>query len=138
MACVITSDCIGCTACAKVCPTGAITGKKKQIHSIDPELCIECQACGRVCPSEAVHTDQGQIIPRIKKSQWLKPVISVEKCVACENCVDVCPTAALAMKDEQLPLTQNYAVLAKPRKCVSCNWCVKNCQYDAIRMEVLT
>lgn len=136
MACLITNDCIGCTACAKICPTNAISGSRDQIHVINPELCIECEACGRVCPTEAVLTDKSVKIARVKKSLWLKPSIDIKNCVACENCVEVCPTQALSMFDENLPLTENHAVLSAPKKCISCNWCLRNCQYDAIKMEV--
>lgn len=137
MACSIIDTCIGCTACAKICPTHAITGERDKTHCINPDLCIECESCGRVCPSESVLTEDGQVIKRLKKKLWLKPRIIVENCVACENCVGVCPTQALGMKSEQLPLTENWAVLLAPNKCISCNWCLHNCQYDAIIMEVL-
>ncbi|MBN1289132.1 MAG: NADH-quinone oxidoreductase subunit NuoF [Actinobacteria bacterium] len=51
------SECTGCTACVKVCPTGAISGKKKEPHSIDPETCIRCKLCISRCPSEAIYTE---------------------------------------------------------------------------------
>ena len=34
--------CVGCTACARVCPANAITGERKQEHTIDGEKCIKC------------------------------------------------------------------------------------------------
>jgi len=46
--------CKGCGLCIKSCPTGAITGEKKQPHSIDPELCIKCGACAKACKLQAV------------------------------------------------------------------------------------
>lgn len=128
--------CKGCTACVKVCPTNAIKGIRDHLHLIDPKLCIECEACGRVCPVSAVITEDGKVISRLKKAEWLKPTIILKNCVACENCVEVCPTNALSMKSEDLPLTENYAVLSDAKKCISCNWCLRNCQYDAIIMEV--
>ncbi|MFS8572071.1 MAG: 4Fe-4S binding protein, partial [Clostridia bacterium] len=42
MAHTITADCIGCTACVKVCPVDAITGVNKELHHINPALCIDC------------------------------------------------------------------------------------------------
>lgn len=137
MAHKITQDCIGCGACKRVCPTRAITGEAKLLHIIDKTLCIDCGACGRVCPKKAVENEQGVIVERLKKSQWLKPKIDISKCYACENCVAACPTGALTMKREDLPLEDNYAILAFSDKCVSCNWCLDNCQFDAISMEVI-
>ena len=46
--------CIGCTACIRLCPTGAISGARKQPHVIDPQLCISCGACAVKCPVKAI------------------------------------------------------------------------------------
>jgi len=50
----ITDKCIGCTACAKQCPTAAITGERKKLHVIDQEKCIRCGSCVTACPSDAI------------------------------------------------------------------------------------
>ena len=46
--------CVGCGACAKTCPTGAASGKKKKPHRIDTSACIKCGACFDVCKVKAV------------------------------------------------------------------------------------
>ncbi len=46
--------CTGCHACAKVCPTEAATGEKKEPHTINRELCIKCGACLEACKFEAI------------------------------------------------------------------------------------
>lgn len=42
--------CNACTACSKICPTGAIDQYSLQI---DEQKCIRCYACVKVCPKSA-------------------------------------------------------------------------------------
>jgi NADH-quinone oxidoreductase subunit F len=51
---VIEENCTGCTLCAKVCPTGAASGEKKQPHSIDTILCMKCDECYKACKFSAI------------------------------------------------------------------------------------
>jgi len=46
--------CTGCTACARKCPTDAITGSRKEPHVIDQDKCIGCGNCYEVCKFDAV------------------------------------------------------------------------------------
>jgi len=50
----ISEKCIGCTACKKVCPTGAISGIQKSRHVIDQSKCIRCGACFEACKFNAI------------------------------------------------------------------------------------
>ena len=46
--------CKGCGLCLKNCPQEAITGEKKQVHTIDQEKCIKCGVCFEVCKLKSV------------------------------------------------------------------------------------
>lgn len=46
--------CKGCTACARACPAGAISGTVKEPHSIDPTKCLKCGACMSKCKFGAI------------------------------------------------------------------------------------
>ncbi len=51
---IITMDCKGCTKCARICPTGAIEGKVREMHIIDQDKCIKCGACMDACNFHAI------------------------------------------------------------------------------------
>jgi electron transport complex protein RnfB len=48
------STCIGCTLCIQVCPTDAIVGAAKQMHTILAERCTGCELCLPPCPVDCI------------------------------------------------------------------------------------
>jgi len=54
---VIAEKCNGCRLCQRFCSTGAITGKKKQPHTIDQKKCIRCGLCMNVCKFDSISVD---------------------------------------------------------------------------------
>ena len=49
--------CIGCTLCIKACPTDAITGSHKTMHTVLEAHCTGCELCLPVCPVDCIVTE---------------------------------------------------------------------------------
>jgi len=130
---VITDNCTGCTACIRRCPTDAITGARKLLHVIDPQLCIDCGACGAVCPDEAIYDERGTLCEMLEPAARPKAYVDLQSCVGCEWCVWACPFDALQMVtlrgDEHFEVAELIT-----KKCVGCTLCELDCPYDAIHI----
>ena len=46
--------CIGCTLCIKACPTDAIMGSNKMMHTVIEPWCTGCELCIPVCPVDCI------------------------------------------------------------------------------------
>lgn len=135
MAYSINQDCKGCQACVRNCPTQAISGVRHEVHTIDSQKCIDCGTCGRVCPYGAVNEPGGAVAERVKRSDWVRPVIDHRTCISCGLCVTICPVSCLGMDDptsrksaEELP------VLKVPLACLGCGFCDAVCPVGAITL----
>ena len=67
------SRCIGCAHCVKRCPTDAIVGASRQIHTVFQEACMGCGLCVGVCPTECL-----QLRPQtatLATWRWPKPAL---------------------------------------------------------------
>jgi NADH:ubiquinone oxidoreductase subunit F (NADH-binding)/Pyruvate/2-oxoacid:ferredoxin oxidoreductase delta subunit len=46
--------CVGCGACLRKCPAGAIVGEPKRPHYVVADKCVRCGQCRQCCPVDAV------------------------------------------------------------------------------------
>nr|WP_326531606.1 electron transport complex subunit RsxB [Rhodoferax sp.] len=46
--------CIGCTLCIDACPTDAIFGSNKRMHTVIENYCTGCELCLPVCPVDCI------------------------------------------------------------------------------------
>ena len=46
--------CIGCTLCIEACPTDAIFGSNKVMHTVIEPYCTGCELCIPVCPVDCI------------------------------------------------------------------------------------
>lgn len=66
--------CIGCCKCFKQCPTDAIVGAAKQIHSVMHEICTGCGSCEANCPTGAIALNP--LPPSLDQWNWPKPALA--------------------------------------------------------------
>jgi NADH:ubiquinone oxidoreductase subunit F (NADH-binding) len=52
--------CNACGLCAKNCPTQAITGKKKEVPTLNTSTCTVCGVCVDACPKNAIKVDMSK------------------------------------------------------------------------------
>ncbi|WP_367068582.1 RnfABCDGE type electron transport complex subunit B [Oryzisolibacter sp. LB2S] len=49
--------CIGCTLCIKACPTDAILGLNKRMHTVMAMHCTGCELCVPACPVDCIRME---------------------------------------------------------------------------------
>jgi len=88
-----TDDCVGCGACAAVCPPKAITMTdegSKRVMRVDHGLCIFCRTCQDVCPWEGIELTQKFEMATLDRSVSYHEVEL--DLIFCEGCGEVITT----------------------------------------------
>jgi hydrogenase-4 component H len=88
-----TDDCVGCGACAAVCPPKAITVTDKgdvRVLKVDHGLCIFCRSCQDVCPWEGITLTEKFEMATLDRSEVYDKI--EHELIFCENCGNVITT----------------------------------------------
>jgi len=64
--------CIGCTLCLDACPTDAILGSNKRMHTVIEPWCTGCELCVPVCPVDCIALENATG-DRTGWSAWSQP-----------------------------------------------------------------
>ncbi len=64
MAVIDEAWCIGCTLCLDACPTDAIVGINKHMHTVIEAHCTGCELCIPVCPVDCISLEVGHAGPQ--------------------------------------------------------------------------
>jgi bidirectional [NiFe] hydrogenase diaphorase subunit len=112
-----TGDCVGCGACALICPTDFIAFKRGDgmtlvwerefpiaVCAVNPDMCRACGLCEEKCYFNVARV-------KLFANGRLTSFIDSASCQGCGSCIAVCPTGAIAME-----LHDEAAILARVRE----------------------
>jgi ferredoxin len=98
-------ECVGCGACAAICPTGHITSRRTEtgyeiwervfetaVCTVATHRCLACGACEEACPFS---------VPRVvlRRDGTRVAEIPAVHCRGCGACVGACPSGAIDQAD---------------------------------------
>ena len=92
--------CLGYGTCTKACKYGAIS-VKNGVAVVDEDLCVGCMACAAVCPRKiitAVEPDRNVVIAcnSLAKGAVTNRACTIG-CIGCGKCVKTCPKGAITI-----------------------------------------
>lgn len=76
-------ECIGCTKCITACPTDAIVGAAKSMHTVIAVECTGCDLCVEPCPVDCI--DMLPIAVNLRTWKWEVPAPSQQQAITAAN-----------------------------------------------------
>ena len=97
--------CVGCHACAKICPDNKAT--------IDTDKCVGCARCLAVCPKDAIQCmyDEAPSILNYKIAEYTKAVVDGRPCFHVSLVMDVSPNCDCHGEND-VPIVPNVGMFA--------------------------
>lgn len=121
---VYDKKCIGCGACATVCPAYCISiadNKKYRVLEINIANCIYCGFCAEVCPERAIALMPGNELPSFNKEHLHHELrIKLKKCDHCRETIGTKKGVMKTVKDLYSPCGINIRELEWATLCSSC------------------
>ena len=77
------AECIGCTKCIQACPTDAILGAAKQMHTVIADECTGCDLCVAPCPVDCI--DMIPVDSHLSTWTWELPSIKPVHVIATDK-----------------------------------------------------
>ena len=93
--------CLGFGTCTKACKFGAIS-VKRGIAVVDEDLCVGCMACAKVCPRELIVPVEPRRNVMIACASLAKGAVTTRGCtigcIGCGLCKKICPSGAITVE----------------------------------------
>ena len=116
--------CIGCTLCIAACPTDAIVGANKMMHTVIEDHCTGCALCLPVCPVDCIEllnasgTATGWLAWSSAQADHAKERYTTHKVrLAGEQAPAAPPEPAAAQASKQFAIETALARARAQRKC---------------------
>ena len=69
-----------------------LSGQVKPPETVNHAMCIGCGACARICPTKAIIMEDIEPVQITEKyTKKRKPILNLEECCYCFRCHDNCP-----------------------------------------------
>ncbi|MCL5273613.1 MAG: 4Fe-4S binding protein [Chloroflexi bacterium] len=132
---VVSAQCTGCDACARVCPTGTI--QPGQPGASDPSECTLCLDCLAACPRNGA-TFKARLVP----ARWQRYDPDRRQVLAAAGVA----AAGVGVLRSEMTARRDDAHLVRPpgarenellSKCIRCGQCVRACPTNGLQPALL-